>query len=130
MARLGFTLAEVLITLGIIGVVVALTLPTLLASYRKNVVETRLESTYSIIYNALKFAENDYEDSSLWDVTSSDDFIKKYIVPYAKAENCSYRNDQYAVYTPSGDLAFFVVWTQNNNMYCLANGVAKEVIEV
>lgn len=31
----GFTLAEVLITLGIIGVVVALTLPTLLASYRK-----------------------------------------------------------------------------------------------
>ena len=124
----GFTLAEVLITLGIIGVVVALTLPTLLASYRKNVVETRLETTYSLIYNALKLAENDYEDSSLWDVASSgiysDDFIKKYIVPYAKVENCSYHSDQYSVYTPSGNLAFHVIWSQNNNMYCLANGVA------
>ena len=127
-ARLGFTLAEVLITLGIIGVVVALTLPTLLASYRKNVVETRLKSTYSIIYNALKFAENDYGDSSFWDVsasgTYSDGFIKKYILPYAKVVNCSYNSKQYTVYTPSGNVAFHVVWTQNNNMYCLANGVA------
>ena len=127
-ARLGFTLAEVLITLGIIGVVVALTLQTLLASYRKNVVETRLESTYSIIYNALKLAENDYGDSSFWDVsasgTYSDGFIKKYILPYTKVVNCSYSNEQFRVDTPSGDLAFFVVWTQNNNMYCLANGVA------
>lgn len=127
-ARLGFTLAEVLITLGIIGVVVALTLPTLLASYRKNVVETRLKSTYSIIYNALKFAENDYGDSSFWDVSASgaysDDFIKKYILPYAKVVNCSYNSKQYTVYTPSGNVAFHVIWSQNNNMYCLANGVA------
>ena len=31
----GFTLAEVLITLGIIGVVAALTLPSLITNYRK-----------------------------------------------------------------------------------------------
>ena len=32
----GFTLAEVLITLGIIGVVAAMTLPGLIAKHRKN----------------------------------------------------------------------------------------------
>lgn len=32
-----FTLAEVLVTLGIIGVVAALTMPTLIANYRKQV---------------------------------------------------------------------------------------------
>lgn len=33
--HLGFTLAEVLITIGIIGVVAALTMPTLIANSRK-----------------------------------------------------------------------------------------------
>lgn len=32
----GFTLAEVLVTLGIIGVVAALTMPALIANYKKN----------------------------------------------------------------------------------------------
>lgn len=38
----GFTLAEVLITLGIIGVVAAMTLPGLIAKHRKTVIETKL----------------------------------------------------------------------------------------
>lgn len=42
-----FTLAETLITLGIIGVVAGLTIPTLISNYRKHVVETRLEKFYS-----------------------------------------------------------------------------------
>lgn len=33
----GFTLAEVLITLGIIGVVAAMTIPTLIANYKEKV---------------------------------------------------------------------------------------------
>ena len=35
--KFGFTLAEVLITLGIIGVVAALTLPSLVTNYQKQV---------------------------------------------------------------------------------------------
>lgn len=42
--QIAFTLAEVLITLGIIGVVAALTLPNLIADYRASVVETRLKN--------------------------------------------------------------------------------------
>ena len=39
--KAAFTLAEVLITLGIIGVVAALTMPSLIAHYRKQEIETR-----------------------------------------------------------------------------------------
>ena len=37
----GFTLAEVLITLGIIGVVVAMTMPVLISKYRERVFLTQ-----------------------------------------------------------------------------------------
>ena len=44
-----FTLAEVLITLGIIGVVAALTIPILISNYRKRQLETQIKAT--IFYN-------------------------------------------------------------------------------
>ena len=44
----GFTLAEVLITLGIIGVVAALTIPGLIINYKKARTVTVLKETYSI----------------------------------------------------------------------------------
>lgn len=40
MKKFGFTLAEVLITLGIIGVVAAMTMPTLVSKYRQRALET------------------------------------------------------------------------------------------
>ena len=43
----GFTLAEVLITLGIIGVVAAMTIPMLIINYQKRLTLTRLKKTYS-----------------------------------------------------------------------------------
>ena len=49
----GFTLAEVLITLGIIGVVAALTLPSLIQKNNNKVVETRLKKFYSTMNQAL-----------------------------------------------------------------------------
>ncbi len=45
----GFTLAEVLITLGIIGVVAALTLPNLVANYKKQALVSQLRKTVSIL---------------------------------------------------------------------------------
>ena len=49
-----FTLAEVLITLAIIGVVAAMTIPTLIANYQKKTYVTQLQKTYSMIANAAK----------------------------------------------------------------------------
>lgn len=62
----GFTLAEVLITLGIIGVVAALTLPTLIENHHKTVVETRLAKFYSTMNQAILRAENDFGDKKDW----------------------------------------------------------------
>lgn len=70
----GFTLAEVLITLGIIGVVAALTIPTLMANHRKKVVETKLEKIYSVMNQAINLTNAEYGDVTNWiiDCGSSD----------------------------------------------------------
>ena len=49
---IGFTLAEVLITLGIIGVVSAMTIPTLISNYNDKVIETRKVKAKSVLSNA------------------------------------------------------------------------------
>lgn len=57
--RIGFTLAEVLITLGIIGVVAAMTIPTLLANYKANKLRTQFLKTYSVVQQVFKQMEAD-----------------------------------------------------------------------
>ena len=52
--KAAFTLAEVLITLGIIGVVAALTLPTLIANYQKKVYVNQLKKSVSVLSNGFK----------------------------------------------------------------------------
>lgn len=42
----GFTLAEVLVTLGIIGIVAALTMPTLIENHRKQVLRTQVKKIF------------------------------------------------------------------------------------
>lgn len=50
----GFTLAEVLITLGIIGVVAALTMPMLIQNYKNRVYVNQLKKTYSVLQNGFR----------------------------------------------------------------------------
>ena len=52
--KFGFTLAEVLITFGIIGVVAAITIPTLIKNYQKQVFYTQFRKAATTIENALK----------------------------------------------------------------------------
>ena len=62
-----FTLAEVLITLGIIGIVAAMTLPIVIGNYKKQVVSSRLKKFYSIMNQAILMSENDNESIEYWD---------------------------------------------------------------
>ena len=62
----GFTLAEVLITLGIIGVVAALTIPVLMQKYKNQVVETRLKKFYTSINQAIKMSESQNGPKEFW----------------------------------------------------------------
>ena len=56
--KLGFTLAEVLITLGIIGIVAAMTIPVLITNYQKKTTATRVKKAYSELLLAIKLSES------------------------------------------------------------------------
>ena len=62
-----FTLAEVLITLGIIGVVAALTIPNVVSNYKKKVVETRLAKLYSVLNQAVELSEEKNGACTTWE---------------------------------------------------------------
>ena len=57
-----FTLAEVLITLGIIGVVAAMTIPTLINNYKSVQLRAQLNKTYSTLLQAVNMI---YADSGM-----------------------------------------------------------------
>ena len=65
-----FTLAEVLITLGIIGIVAALTLPNLIANHREKETVVRLKKAYSTMSQAYTMILNDYGEPSDWSLPS------------------------------------------------------------
>ncbi len=55
----GFTLAETLITLGVIGVVSALTIPSLMHAYKKHLIETRLKYTVAALSNLARQVQDE-----------------------------------------------------------------------
>ena len=81
-----FTLAEVLITIGIIGLIASLILPRLIQNYKNLVVETRLKRFYSAFNQAIQRSEIEYGDKKYWykDAKGAelDAWMAKYIEPY------------------------------------------------
>lgn len=65
MAKHGFTLAEVLVTLGIIGVVSALTIPTLVKNHQRQVYVTQLQKVVNELSQAADKAITDSNAVSL-----------------------------------------------------------------
>ena len=57
--NIAFTLAEVLITLGIIGIVAAITIPGLITKIRDQHFRVAYKKTYSSLNQAMKFIENE-----------------------------------------------------------------------
>ena len=97
--RAAFTLAEVLITLGIIGVVAAITIPGMIVKHQKQIAAKRLEQTYSILSQAILHAQADYGDILSWGMVAATDkdpnnpnqgaelataFAETYLAPYLK----------------------------------------------
>ena len=90
-----FTLAEVLVTLTIIGVVASITVPTLSRNATKHATISTLKSTYSILSQAMHRAQADYGDASEWlkpterETKAAAELIANNILPYLKIiENC------------------------------------------
>ena len=81
-----FTLAEVLVTLGIIGVVAAMTMPSLIVNYQKQQTVTRLKKSYNTLYQTLVRNEADDNDiiidASAPTIQTSIDYVETYLAPY------------------------------------------------
>ena len=141
--RAAFTLAEVLITLGIIGVVAAMTIPTLIANYQKKQTVSKLKQTYSIISQALTMAQAEHGDTTTWDVagiygTPTNDpnfnsretlakFVTKYFIPYLKVSKdygittaSSIKYDGFKL-PPTGE--YFTGWGSYKYYMLLSNNV-------
>jgi prepilin-type N-terminal cleavage/methylation domain-containing protein len=90
---IGFTLVEVLITLGIIGIVAALTMPSLIANYQKQATVTQLKKVFATVVNAVNMMETDdnpWPTGEACEFGHEDEFIEQYIKPYFKTfETCT-----------------------------------------
>ena len=94
MKNKAFTMAEVLITLGILGVVISLTLPAVLGKYQKQEALVRLKRTYTLLNQALMLAENKYGEAKDWtDWNSSEKIINDYLAPEFKVNKIYESND-------------------------------------
>ena len=128
--KAAFTLAEVLITLGIIGIVAAMTLPALVGKYQEKVWVTRFQQSYSILSQAYMSASREYGYSKDWgvsNVNSSEtnkasailigEILSKYM-KVTRADNKLF----YSVYDLHGNLQTGLLRNDNVPVYALANG--------
>ena len=102
--RAAFTLAEVLITLGIIGVVAAMTIPTLISNYQNKALKTQFMNKYATINQAVLFAKNengltniqsyctelDLDNLIYYNETKCKEIFNKYFKVVGK---CKYKDD-------------------------------------
>ena len=99
--RVAFTLAEVLITLGIIGIVAAMTIPTLVANYQKKVLKTQFAKKYAEISQAVLLAKSEtngnfkeycikYDGTSFFNEPECKAMFDKY---FKETGTCVYKDD-------------------------------------
>lgn len=107
-----FTLAEVLITLAIIGIVAVLTVPSLIQRYQEKATVTKLKKAYSLLNQAYQMAVIDHGTYDQWgminaeydeegNMTNQDEFknsyanIWKILAPYLKVvASCDFTKDK------------------------------------
>ena len=140
-ARFGFTLAEVLITLGIIGVVAALTIPGLITKCKEMQYRTIYKKVYSSLNQALKYAQED-DGIDLTLTVTKDSFgtpmnanvgeIFKYLSRYYKAATTCFDNNADKCWVCekgeagliSGGAPDWLGCSKDNYAFVDANGVA------
>ncbi len=110
----GFTLAETLIALVIIGVVAALTIPNMVVRYQKEETANRLKKVYSTLQQAMNEAVADNGSVISWEFEDSKtkEFVDKYFLPYLSvSKTCGY--------TYTGDCAFKAAYLNTPNSQIL-----------
>ena len=139
----GFTLAEVLITLGIIGVVAAMTMPALIQNQQKRSLEVATQKFYSMMSQAVKqymadYGVDDLRNSPLVVYDNDDDenraqkacedFVQKYLKVVKVCEDGCFA-DTYT--TQKGEVRSAVGSGADDSVYIgkfvLADGVVIDI---
>ncbi len=118
-----FTLAEVLVTLGVIGVVAALTLPSVITNYQKKQTVVQLKKLYSTLSNASGLSQSENGEMREWDNSLINTDIKK----YAETYYLPYFNRAKVVDWPSND---YTIKNLSGNQNLYSSGREKYVIEL
>ena len=100
--KTGFTLAEVLITLGILGVVMAMTLPSIIGRYNEKARVTQLKKSYTLLSQTFNRIVSETEASpkewglgGMYDANTHITLANKF-VPYFKVlQNCVGKDKNY-----------------------------------
>lgn len=82
--ELAFTLSEVLITLGIIGVVAAITIPAIMTKYTEIRTVNQLKADQSILSQAIKLSEEEHGNVDGWGLTGANEASAKIIAEKLK----------------------------------------------
>lgn len=101
MIKKGLSLAEILITVGIIGIVAVITIPTLINEHKKIVTVNKLKKNYTLFAQVVQMSERDNETVENWDYSlSNNEFAEKYFLPYLP--NAKKSNNKYSIYALGG----------------------------
>lgn len=139
--RIAFTLAEVLIVMGIIGLVAEMTIPSLVKNYEKRVTISKLEKQYSSVAQLIKLSEADNGDISLWDWGSTAapgtnrSFFDTYWAPYLRVSkicttyaDCGYSKDTPWVFPDKTSYNLYVVAVDARTTVILEDGTVLLVV--
>ena len=129
-----FTLAEVLITLGIIGIVAAMTLPGLLADFQERIWLNRFKQAYAMLSNAYILASDEYGYTQDWVINRSPDdtqaakeaadYAASILLKYMQVVAVNFPVD-YKVYNLHGNVTgdiFNKNYQEKSKLYALSNG--------
>lgn len=107
-----FTLPEVLITLGVIGIVAAMTIPNLIANYQKRVTINSLKHIHAQLTQAIKLSEYENGPVESWDIYKPAEHgyeyskaVLEHIQPYLKGSRIGYiynTNNLYIIHNMNG----------------------------
>lgn len=111
MRKGGFTLAEVLITLGIIGVVAAVTIPTLMTNIKAVKLKSQFLKAHSTVLQAYKMMEAEDVSTVLEDYTDSKTFYRTFMRYFQGTHDCGTSGDSTTqkylpCYYPYGDKGY------------------------
>ncbi|MBP3923742.1 type II secretion system protein [bacterium] len=138
--KYGFTLAEVLITLGIIGIVAAMTLPGVISNHKKYVTAQKLKKASTVLLqaNRMSYAAEGTADRPGFTPFNADqalEMFNRYYVPYIKFDEVVKGTKGVFGYMQD-DMAFYFIknsqpnsWANTYIIVCTSHKACKNIDE-